>query len=249
MTPESIASLRASLAKCRCTPKQVEALVTAVRTMDGNVIPAGAEGQATAASQRKELQAYKKALETALDHARRFTEETAAVERAIRVRTKRPGTGPLDLANMTPSAPLLGLLAPVIILQEAVLAVDVLLESIPGKLPPARQADGVVRVIALTLYRTSDRHKGEESFDFKILRREGPKGNRSADVTWVNSDPNSYFMAVVEAVFTALNMTESPRAVVERFTRTELKFVALRAKLKAAEAELESLKAELLNEG
>lgn len=249
MTPESIESLRASLAKCRCTPKQVEALVTAVRTMDGKVIPAGAEGQATAASQRKELQAYKEALETALEHARRFTEGTAPLEGAIRARTRRPGTSPLDPANMSPSAPLLALLAPVIFLQEAVLAVDVLLESIPKKLPPARQGVRVVRVIAMTLYRTSDRYAGEESFDFEILRSEGPRVNLSADVTWVNSDPNSNFMAVVEAVFTALKMTESPRAVVERFTRTERKFVAVRAELKATKAELEGLKAELGNDG
>lgn len=249
MTPESIESLRTSLAKCRCTPKQVEALVTAVKAMDGRAIPPHADGEATAGRQRKELRAYKKALETALDHARRFTEGTAAVERAIRQRTKRPGTGPLDLANMTPSAPMLTRFAPVIFLQEAVLAVDVLLESIPDRLPPARRGDGALRVIALTLYRTSDRYAGEESFDFEILRSEGPKGNLKDDVTWVNSDPNSSFMAVVEAVFAALKMTESPRAVIERFQRTERQLVALRAELKAAEAELESLKAELGNDG
>jgi hypothetical protein len=249
MTPESIKSLRASLAKCDCTPEQVEALVTAVRAMDGREIPAHIESEATAGRQRKELRAYKKALETALDQAQRLTEGTAPLDRAIRERTRRPRTGPLDLANLTPSALPLSLLAPVIPLHVAVQMVDALLESIPAKLSSGHEADRIVGMIAMTLYRHSDRYAGEESFDFEILRSEGPGGNLKDDVTWVNSHRHSSFMAVVEAVFTALEMSQSPRAAVERFTRTERKLVAVRSRLKAAEAELEGLNGASGNDG
>lgn len=238
MEPDSEDALRAGLVNCGCMPGQVEALVDLVERLKA-ATSGGSQGAGVGAAElRVELKSYQKALRKASEMAERFWDGRDPLARAIRERTWHTEITPLDVLDAPLDAPQLSEIAPRASLALASDAVAAMLKAIPSRLPSVYQADRVVRSIALTLHRSSKNYHGEDFLDFELLRSEGPKGNLKPDPTWVNSDPNAAFMAVVKVVFDALGETANPSHAMSQFREQAKKWRKVRRRLEAADTAL-----------
>jgi hypothetical protein len=236
--PDPKEALRAELVNCGCSPGQAEAVVDLVERLKA-VRPEGTQDAGiSAANLRAELKIYQKALQKVSEMAERFRDGHDPLERAIRERTKRPEIAPLDVLDVPSDAPQLTEIAPSASLALASDAVARMLKAIPTRLPSAYKADRVVRSIALTLHRSSENYHGEDFLDFELLRSEGPNENLKRNPNWVNTHPDSAFMAVVQVVFGALGETGNPRHAVSVMRRKAEKLREVRRRLEAADAAL-----------
>lgn len=238
MKPDSMDALRPGLVNCGCKPDQVEALVDLVEGLKAARAQGSQDVGVSAAKLRGELKNYQKALRKVSEMAERFQDGRDPLARAIRERTRRPEMAPLEVLLVPLDAPQLSEIAPSASLALTSDAVAAMLKAIPSRLPSVYQADRVVRSIALTLHRSSKNYHGEDFLDFELLRSEGPKGNLKPDPTWVNSDPNAAFMAVVKAVFDALGETANPSHAMSQFRKKAKKWREVRRRLEAANTAL-----------
>lgn len=231
------AILRRDLRRAGCNDPHIEALLGLVVRLRETRSRERRDDTVTAAEMRKELRRYQEALRKVSEIAERLRDGRDPLARAIRERAQQPGMTPLEMLDVPSDAPPLTELAPTASLVLASDAVARMLRAIPDRLPPAYRADHVVRVVALTLYRSSSRYEGEDFLDFELLRSESPK-NVQRDPSWINTDPNSAFMAVIKVVFDALGETANPRHAVDVFRGKAEKWRKVQRDLEAAEEAL-----------